>query len=75
MGALSQWEGFGRFCRRSLNVEPLTLVRAYGVGRGDPVAEVLALYPDAKADEAKAEERAMHWAGEWERRFAATGAP
>ena len=67
--ALSQWEGFGRFCRRSLGVEPLTLVRAYGAGRDDPAAEVLAIYPDAKADEGKAEERAGHWAGEWERRF------
>jgi len=40
--------------------------------RDDPAAEVLAVYPDAKADEAKAEERARHWAGEWERRFART---
>src|SRR5947207_4302216 len=27
--ALSQWEGFGRFCRRCLGVEPLTLLAAY----------------------------------------------
>src|SRR5436305_41128 len=27
--ALSQWEGFGRFCRQHLGVEPLTLLRAY----------------------------------------------
>ena len=67
--ALSQWEGFGRFCRRSLGVEPLTVLRAYGLGRDEPAAEVLAVYPDAKADEAKAEERAVHWAGEWGRRF------
>ena len=56
--ALSQWEGFGRFCRKHLGVEPLTLLRAYGLGKEDPAAEVLAIYPDAKADEAKAEERA-----------------
>jgi hypothetical protein len=67
--ALSQWEGFSRFCRRSLGVEPLTLLAAYGVRTEDPAAEVLAIYPDVKADEAKAEERAGHWAGEWERRF------
>jgi hypothetical protein len=67
--ALSQWEGFGRFCRRCLGVEPLTLLHAYGAKREDPAAEVLAIYPDAKADEARAEERAVQWAGEWERRF------
>jgi hypothetical protein len=72
--ALSQWEGFGRFCRRCLGVEPLVLLRAYGMVKDDPAAEVLALFPDAKADEGKAEERAMHWAGEWERRFARTEA-
>ena len=64
--ALSQWEGFGRFCRRQLGVEPLTLLRAYELTREDPAAEVLAVYPEAKADEARAEERA----GEWGRRFA-----
>jgi hypothetical protein len=67
--ALSQWEGFGRFCRAQLGVEPLTLVAAYGLGSDDPAAEVLATVPDAKADEARAEEQAVHWAGEWERRF------
>jgi hypothetical protein len=68
--ALSQWEGFGRFCRRHLGVEPMVLLCAYELVRDDPAAEVLAVYPDAKADEAKAEERAGHWAGEWEQRFA-----
>jgi hypothetical protein len=28
--ALSQWEGFSRFCRQCLGVEPLTLLAAYG---------------------------------------------
>ena len=67
--ALSQWEGFSRFCRRCLGVEALTLLAAYGVRCEDPAAEVTVVYPDAKADEEKAEERAGHWAGEWERRF------
>ena len=67
--ALSQWEGFGRFCRRQLGVEPLTLLAAYELAREDPAAEVLAAFPGAKAGEARAEERAIHWAGEWERRF------
>jgi hypothetical protein len=67
--ALSQWEGFGRFCRRQLGVGPLTLLAAYEMGAEDPAEEVLAVFPDAKADEARAEERAVHWAREWERRF------
>jgi hypothetical protein len=43
--ALSQWEGFGRFCRRHLGVEPLTLLHAYGAKWEDPAAEVLAIFP------------------------------
>ena len=66
---LSQWEGYCRFCHRHLGVEATTVMRAYRLIAGDPAAEVLAVYPDAKADEEKAEERAGHWAGEWERRF------
>jgi hypothetical protein len=66
---LSQWEGFGRFCRESLSLEPLTLLRALRLGREDPAAEVLASYPDAKADEAKAAEWAGNWARQWGRRF------
>jgi len=41
--ALSQWEGFGRFCRRHLGVEPLVLLRGYGLGSDDPAEEVLAV--------------------------------
>jgi hypothetical protein len=66
---LSEWEGFGRFCRSHLSTEPLTVMRAYGLLPEDPAAQVLATYPDAKVDEAKAEERAGHWARGWERRF------
>jgi hypothetical protein len=69
--ALSQWEGFGRFCRKHLGVEAMTLLRAYGVEWEDPAADVLAIYPEAKFDEATAAEREGHWAGEWGRRFAA----
>jgi hypothetical protein len=67
--ALSQWEGFSRFCRDALRVEPVTLLAAYGLGRGDPAAEVLASFPDAKVDDSRAEEPAKHWTREWERRF------
>jgi len=50
-------------------VEPLTLLSAYELGSEDLAAEVLATFPCAKADEAKAEERAGNWAQEWDRRF------
>ena len=53
---LSQWEGFGRFCRQNFAVEPLTLLRALRLGEKDPASEVLAVYSDAKVDEAKAAE-------------------
>jgi hypothetical protein len=67
---LSQWEGFGRFCREVLRVGPQTLLSAYGLWRDDPAAEVLAAYPDAKADEAKAAHWADNWKQNWDRRFA-----
>jgi hypothetical protein len=37
---LSMWEGFGRFCRETLHMEPLTLVRACRLQRGDPAEAV-----------------------------------
>ena len=67
--ALSQWEGFSRFCRDALRVEPMTLLAAYGLGRDDPAAEVLACHPEANVDEVKAAEWAGNWTREWERRF------
>ena len=70
--ALSQWEGFGRFCRRHWGLEPLTVTAAYGLGSEDPAAEVLAVYPDAAADEAKAAAWAGKWALEWGRRFSSS---
>jgi hypothetical protein len=66
---LSQWEGIGRFCREVLRVEPQTLLTAYGLWRDDPAAEVLAGYPDVKADEANAAHWAVVWRQNWERRF------
>ena len=44
---LSQWEGFGRFCREVLRAGPQTLLAAYGLWRDDPAADVLAAYLDA----------------------------
>jgi hypothetical protein len=66
---LSQWEGFARFCRGSLGLEPMTVVKAYGLGKEDPEREVLREFPDARADEAKAAEWAEKWLGNWDRRF------
>ena len=67
---LSQWEGFGRFCRQSLGLEPMTVVKAYGLGKEDPEQEVLAEFPDAKPDEAKTAHWADNWKQNWDRRFA-----
>jgi hypothetical protein len=52
--------GFGRFRRGVLGLEPLTLLSALRLGRDDRAAEVLAGYPGAKPEEAKAAE----WARE-----------
>jgi hypothetical protein len=67
---LSQWEGFTRFCRDALHVEPLVLLRALGLGHSDPAAEVRAAYPDAAVDEAEIARWSEQWTRGWERRFA-----
>jgi hypothetical protein len=59
---LSQWEGFGRFCRETLGVAPLTLVRA--------AAEVVAAYADGAPVEAELTRWAERWTKSWKRRFA-----
>ena len=66
---LSQWEGYGRFCRNHLGLEPMTVLHGYGLWRDDPAAEVLAGCPDAEVDEAMAAHWEGNWAREWERRF------
>ena len=66
---LSQWEGFGRFCRKHLGLEPMTVMSAYRLWPDDPAAEVLASYPDAKVDEGIASHWEGNWAREWGRRF------
>jgi hypothetical protein len=67
---LSMWEGFGRFSRATLGIEPLTLVRAYGLQRDDPAEEVLTIYPDAKPDMPEVTRWIAKWSRGWERRFA-----
>ena len=50
-------------------MEPLTLLRAYELGRDDPTAAVLAADRDAAVDEARAAQWEGNWAREWGRRF------
>ena len=66
---LSQWEGFGRFCRNSLGLKPMAVMTAYKLWQDDPAAEVLASHPDAKVDEGVAAHWEGNWAREWGRRF------
>jgi hypothetical protein len=68
---LSRWDGFGRFCRQSLGLEPLVLMRAFGLGCGDVEAEVRAACPDAAISDAAAAAWAGQWTRTWQRRFAA----
>ena len=50
-------------------MEPLTRLGALKRAKEDPVADVLANYPKAKADEAKAAKWAETWQGNWGRRL------
>ena len=52
-------------------VEPLTLLTAYGPGRDDPGAGVLAVYPNAAVVDAITEQWTVNWTREWERQFSA----
>jgi len=66
---LSQWEGFGRFCRKHPRLEPLTVMTAFKLWRDDPAAEVLASHPDARTNEGKAAHWEGNWGSEWKRWF------
>jgi hypothetical protein len=66
---VSQWEGFGRFCRERLGADPLTTSSAFLSGRKDVAVELAALFPDAKPDEAEAARWAAEWSRGWDRRF------
>ena len=50
-------------------MEPLTLVRAYGLQREDPETAVRSVYPDAASCEEDAARWAAQWCRGWERRF------
>ena len=66
----SERGGFGRFCRTTLGLEPMTLVKAYGLGTEDPEVEVLAEFPDTKVNEATVAHWTDNWTQTWESRFA-----
>ena len=66
---LSQWEGFGRFCRDALGLEAVTVDAAFGLGRDDVASELATAFPDAKPDAAEAARWAAEWARGWARRF------
>ena len=68
---LAQWEGFGRFCRDVLGVEPLVLSAALGVGGEDPAAEVQGACAQAAADDGEFARWTTECAGTWRRRFGA----
>ena len=65
------WAGFAGFCRETLSVEPLTLVRTYGLQPEDPAEEVRAKYSEAVPDEEEATQLAAQWTRSWGRRFPA----
>lgn len=66
---LAQWEGFARFCRHVLAVEPTVLAAAFRLPLGDPAAEVGAAWPEVDADEGGASDQATAWTRSWERRL------
>ena len=66
---LSQWEGFARFCRDSLDVEPPKLMGAFGLEPRDPGVEVREKHPDATADPRVVCDWAGCWTRSWNRRF------
>ncbi|MDB5294572.1 MAG: hypothetical protein JWO31_555, partial [Phycisphaerales bacterium] len=67
VGALSAWEGLGRYTRACCGVEPLVLCTAWRLLAADPVPEVRAQYPKAKVDERQAEGWHRSFADAWAR--------
>jgi hypothetical protein len=67
--ALSCWEGFTRFCSETAGVEPMVLMRGWGLIHEDPAAEIARLYPAAKPDSDQAEAWRENLASCWVGRF------
>ena len=66
---VKEWDGFGRFCREVLAVEPLTLLKAHRFALKGEEGAVLASYPDLKFDGGNAAEWSGTWRRNWGRRF------
>jgi hypothetical protein len=66
---LSQWEGFHRFCQDYFGIDPLMLLRAFGLEQDDPAEELRAAFPKAAADEAVSTTFRVQWGRSWRRRF------
>ena len=66
---LTKWEGYGRFCRDTMGMEPLTVMRAWGLMDDDPAEVVRQVCPEARADEVQAEERSAAMSRWWVERF------
>ena len=66
---LTTWDGFGRFCRGTLGLEPLTMMRAWGLMEQDPAEWVRAIFPEAAPRVSDAEEYGERMASSWRRRF------
>jgi hypothetical protein len=66
---LSQWEGFGRFTRSRLGVEPHAAVAAFGLGNVDEHAEMTAACSGAKPNDDDVAYWAQQWSRGWDRRF------
>jgi hypothetical protein len=66
---LSQWQGFGRFCRSRLGLEPAVVTEAFGLGQIDVGAELAQLFPGSAPDKSGAARWAKQWSRGWERRF------
>lgn len=57
---LSRWEGFGRFCRETLRLASMVLLRAFGLKWSDVAARFGGM-PEAKVHSSAAREWAHTW--------------
>jgi hypothetical protein len=66
---LSQWEGFGRFCRSRLGLEPSAAVAAFGLPNVDVQEEMKTVCAGAQANEDNTTYWEQQWSRGWDRRF------
>ena len=66
---LTTWDGFGLFCRGTLNLEPMTLMRAWRLMDQNPAEQVLAIFEDVAPREKDAREYGERMARTWRGRF------